>query len=469
MTSESSSEEGTSSASGIATEKNEPGSDRYKWYVVSLCTMAYVFSYVDRQILALMVGPVKADLNLTDTQFSLLHGLAFSLMYAFMGLPIARLADRHSRPTIIAAGIAFWSLATAACGISKNFVHMFIARMGVGLGEAALSPPAYSMFADMFPKALLGRVVGVYSIGAFVGAGMAFIVGGMVIELVAEMDDLSLPLLGVIRPWQLAFFIVGLPGLLIALLMVLTVKDPPRKDLLLESSGEVDRPSFGETLGFIRTHKETFFCHYMGFSCYAMAMLASLSWLPAFYTRRYGLDATETGYYLGAVVLLANTSGVYCSGYLNDLLHRRGHTDAPMYAGAIGASFVVIFGALFVLVDSLWLSLALLVPAMFFLSFPMPSSTTAMQYLAPNQMRAQASAMFILVMNLFALGLGTTLVALITDNVFQDENQVGYSLAIVICVAAFLAAVLLHLGRPYFRASLEKEAQHRNSKKTLRE
>jgi MFS family permease len=419
--------------------------------------MAYVFSYVDRQILALMVGPVKADLNLTDTQFSLLHGLAFSLMYAFMGLPIARLADRHSRPVIIAAGVAFWSLATAACGISKNYTQMFIARMGVGLGEAALSPPAYSMFADLFRRSQLGRVVGVYSIGAFIGAGMAFIVGGMVIDLVEGMDDLSVPILGIIRPWQLAFFIVGLPGLLIALLMILTVKEPQRQGLQLGSSGEADRPSFGKTLVYIRSHKKTFFCLYMGFSCYAMALLACLSWLPAFYIRKYGLDATDVGYYLGGIVLLANSSGVYFGGYLTDWLNRKGHSDAPMYAGAIGSTLVVIFGTWFVFVDSLLMSFVLLVPAMFFLSFPMPCSTAAMQYLAPNQMRAQVAAIFVLIMNLFALGFGTTLVALITDNVFHDENLVGFSLAIVISSSAILSALLLYAGRHYFRASLGGE------------
>lgn len=412
--------------------------------------------------MALMVGPIKADLGLTDTQFSLLHGLAFSLMYACMGIPIARLADRHSRPKIIAAGIAFWSLATAACGVGKTFGHLFLARMGVGIGEAALSPAAYSMFADLFPKSQQGRVVGIYSIGAFIGGGMAFIVGGMVIDLVEGMSAQTLPLIGTIRPWQLVFFIVGIPGLLVALLFLLTVKEPQRKDLKLLPSGEIDQPSFSETLQFVRRHRGSFSCIYLGYSFYAMAMFAMLSWLPAFYMRKYGLDATHTGYYLGVVVLLANTSGVYCGGYLTDWLHQRGHSDAPMYAGAIGASLAVLLGAWFVLVDHLWMSLALLAPAMFFLSFPMPTSTAALQGFAPNQMRAQVVAIFILIMNLFAVGFGTTLVALITDHVFHNENYVGYSLAIVVTVASLVASSLLYAGRAYFRASFEEEALYRS-------
>ncbi|WP_049055643.1 MFS transporter, partial [Achromobacter xylosoxidans] len=152
----------------------------YEWYVVLICMLAYIFSFVDRQILALMIEPIKRDLQLSDTQFSLLHGLAFSLFYAFMGIPIALLADRYSRPRIIAIGVAFWSLATAACGLSKNFGQMFLARIGVGVGEAALSPATYSMLSDMFPRHKLGRAVGIYSIGSFIGGGLAFLIGGYV-------------------------------------------------------------------------------------------------------------------------------------------------------------------------------------------------------------------------------------------------------------------------------------------------
>ena len=134
----------------------------YSWYVVLLCMVAYIFSFIDRQILALMIEPIKADLHISDTQFSLLHGLAFSLFYAFMGLPLAYLADRFSRPKLIAIGVVFWSIATVACGLSKNFIHLFLSRVGVGVGEAALSPAAYSMFSDMFSKEKLGRAVAVY-------------------------------------------------------------------------------------------------------------------------------------------------------------------------------------------------------------------------------------------------------------------------------------------------------------------
>ena len=386
-------------------------SNAYAWYVVLLCMLAYIFSFIDRQILALMIEPIKADLNLSDTQFSLLHGLAFSLFYAFMGLPLAYLADRFSRPKIIAVGIVFWSIATALCGLSKSFIQLFFSRMGVGVGEATLSPAAYSMFSDMFSKDKLGRAVAVYSSGSFVGGGIAFLVGGYVIGLLKNMSLIEVPLLGAIKAWQMAFILVGLPGVFIGLLFVLTVRDPQRKGQRLDAQGHVEKTSMKKAFKFIKKHRATFGCHYFGFTFYAMALYCLISWTPAFYMRKYGLTPTEAGYMLGTVMLVANTLGVFCAGWLNDWFIQKGRKDAPMITGVIGIVGLIIPMIAFTQVSELWLSVTLLVPAMFFASFPMPISTTAMQMLAPNQIRAQISAVFLLISNLVAVGIGTTMVA----------------------------------------------------------
>lgn len=429
----------------------------YEWYVVAICMVAYIFSFVDRQILALMIEPIKHDLQLSDTQFSLLHGLAFSLFYAFMGMPIALLADRFSRPKIIAIGVAFWSLATAVCGLSKNFTQMFLARIGVGIGEAALSPATYSMLSDMFPREKLGRAVAIYSIGSFIGGGVAFLIGGYVIDLLKNLDSVTLPLLGSMRPWQVTFFLVGLPGLFVALLIAATVRDPARKGLKLDANGQVHKPSLGQAFAFLGRHRQTFTCHYLGFSFYAMTLFCMLSWTPAFYMRTFGLAPSEAGYILGLIVLLANTSGVLCGGWLIDWLAKRGYSDAPMRAGVIGAMGMALPAVLFTQVGELWLSLALLVPAMFFASFPMPASTAAMQILPPNQMRAQVSALFLLISNLIGLGLGTTLVALLTDRLFQSPALVGHSVSLLNAGAVLLTLGLLIKGCGHFRRSLERE------------
>lgn len=432
-------------------------SNAYAWYVVLLCMLAYIFSFIDRQILALMIEPIKADLNLSDTQFSLLHGLAFSLFYAFMGLPLAYLADRFSRPKIIAVGIVFWSIATALCGLSKSFIQLFFSRMGVGVGEATLSPAAYSMFSDMFSKDKLGRAVAVYSSGSFVGGGIAFLVGGYVIGLLKNMSLIEVPLLGAIKAWQMAFILVGLPGVFIGLLFVLTVRDPQRKGQRLDAQGYVEKTSMKKAFKFIKKHSTTFGCHYFGFTFYAMALYCLISWTPAFYMRKYGLTPTEAGYMLGTVMLVANTLGVFCAGWLNDWFIQKGRKDAPMITGVMGIVGLIIPMIVFTQVSELWLSVALLVPAMFFASFPMPISTTAMQMLAPNQIRAQISAVFLLISNLVAVGIGTTLVALMTDKIFGNPLMVGMSLSIVGACSCVMAFILLKKGCKAFSASMQQE------------
>ena len=429
----------------------------YAWYVVLLCMLAYIFSFIDRQILALMIEPIKADLHLSDTQFSLLHGLAFSLFYAFMGLPLAYLADRFSRPKIIAVGVIFWSIATALCGLSKNFIQLFFSRMGVGVGEAALSPAAYSMFSDMFSKDKLGRAVAVYSIGSFVGGGIAFLVGGYVIGLLKDLSLIEIPVFGAVKAWQMAFILVGLPGIFIGLLFVLTVRDPKRKGQSVNAQGEVEKVTIRAAFAFLKKHRKTFTCHYLGFTFYAMALYCLISWSPAFFMRKFSMTPTEAGYMLGTVLLIANTLGVFCAGWLNDWLIQKGRKDAPMITGVIGIVGLVLPLVAFTQVSEYWLAVTLLAPAMFFASFPMPISTTAMQMLAPNQLRAQISAIFLLISNLVAVGIGTTLVALVTDKIFENPLMVGTSLSIVGGIACILSFILLNKGCKAFADSMQRE------------
>lgn len=434
-----------------------PESSTYQWYVVVICMMAYILSFVDRQILSLMIEPIKADLMLSDTQFSLLQGLAFSLFYAIMGLPIAALADQKSRIKIIATGIAFWSLATAACGLSKNFIQMFIARLSVGAGEAALSPAFYSIVADLFPKDKLGRALGVYAIGAFIGSGLAFLIGGYVIGLLKDVSFVALPVIGEVKTWQLTFMIVGLPGVLLALLMVLTVREPARKGMKVGQDGQVIKASFKNSVGFIKTHKKTFFCHFIGFSFYTMMLYSLLGWAPAYYMRNFGLDASQTGYILGTIILVANTSGALFCGWLIDFFSKRGYSDAAIRTGAIGCAALIVPSVLFTQVDNIHLSFALIFVAMFFSTFPIPASAAATQMLTPNQLRAQVSAKFLLVSNLIALGIGTTAVALITDKYFQNTLMVGNSISIVNAIAGLIGCFLLYKGCQYYRESMKVE------------
>ncbi len=431
----------------------------YSWYIVFLCMVAYIFSFIDRQIIALLVEPIKADLQISDTRFSLLHGLAFSIFYACMGLPIARLADTKSRPLIIAAGIFIWSVATALCGAARSFWQLFVARMAVGVGEAALSPAAYSMISDSFPKSKLGRALGIYSIGSFIGSGLAFLIGGVAIEWVAGLGEVAMPLFGVLKPWQLTFFIVGLPGVLIAAIFFLTVRDPERRGVSTDASGYTIK----EVWAYVSEHKRSFAAHYLGFGIFAMSMFALLSWGPAFLGRSYGLSPREIGLYLGSLVLISNSGGVLVSGYLTDFFTQRGHHDAALRAGMLGGFGIIIPAALFSSVDHFYLMLLLLGLANFFASFPMATSAAALQIMAPNQMRAQVTALFFLFMNLFGITGGATLVALCTDYVFQDEAAVGYSMSITAAIAGLLSAMVLCWGLKYFKETVESLAQRHKS------
>ncbi|MBO3661568.1 MFS transporter [Acinetobacter variabilis] len=443
----------------VATEIPPAAPERssYQWYVVIICMVAYILSFVDRQILSLMIEPIKADLMLSDTQFSLLQGLAFSLFYAFMGVPIAALADKKSRVKIISVGIAFWSLATAACGLSKNFIQMFLARLSVGAGEAALSPAFYSIVADLFPKHKLGRALGVYAIGAFIGSGLAFLIGGYVIGLLKDVSFVTLPMIGEIKTWQLTFMIVGLPGVLLALLMILTVREPERKGLKMDANGVAVKASFKNSIGFIKTHRKTFFCHFIGFSFYTMMLYSLLGWAPAYYMRHFGLDASQTGYILGSIILVANTSGALFCGWLIDFFSKRGYSDAAIRAGAIGCAALIIPSVLFTQVDNMQLSFALIFVAMFFSTFPIPASAAATQMLTPNQLRSQVSAKFLLISNLIALGVGTTAVALITDRYYENTLMVGNSISIVNAIAGLIGVFLLYKGCQYYRESMKVE------------
>ncbi|MEJ8567712.1 spinster family MFS transporter [Elongatibacter sediminis] len=439
-----------------STAVRTPEVSLYSWYMVFLCTVAYVFSFVDRQVLALLVGPIRADLQLSDTQFSLLHGLAFAIFYAIMGLPIARLADTRSRPRIIAAGIVVWSIATSLCGVARNFWQLFFARMAVGAGEAALSPAAYSMITDSFPRSQLGFALGIYSLGTFIGSGLAYLIGGAAIEWVSHIGPIELPLVGAVKPWQLTFFVVGIPGVIIAALFVLTVRDPDRMGL---AANDRDGFRISQVLGYIREHRAAFFTHYVGFGFLSLALFALLSWSPAFLIRSFGLGPKEVGVHLGLVVLIANTAGTLSSGWLMDRLTRLGYEDAALRSGVIGGLGLIVPVSTFALFEGLGGAVSMLALAMYFASFPVASSAAALQCMAPNRMRAQVTALFFLFMNLMGITGGATLVALCTDYIFQDDGSVGFSISIIAAVASILGVACLCWGLRYFRNTVREQAE----------
>jgi MFS family permease len=423
----------------------EPG---YAWYAVCVLMVAYTLSYVDRTIVDLLVGPIKADLGLTDTEFSLLRGLAFALFYTLLGIPLGWLADRAHRVRLVAAGIALWSLMTALCGAARSFPQLFLARVGVGVGEAALTPAAYSMIADYFPPERRGRALGVYAIGVYVGIGLAIIIGGLVVQAISTRPALDLPLVGEVRAWQAAFMIVGAPGLLVALWM-LTIREPRRRT----QPGEHGLESLGATLRFLWRHRATFAAHFAGFGLLTLLFNAISAWIPAYLTRVHGFGPGRIAMTYGPLLLLFGSAGIYCGGWLADRLRARGVADAEMRAGLVGALCLWPFAATATLMPGAGGFLLLLAPLLFFASFPFAAAAAALQLVTPNRMRGQVSAVYLFVVNLTGIGLGGTITALLTDGLFGREDAVGYSMALVGAVVAPLAALALRAGLPHFRRS----------------
>lgn len=424
----------------------------YAWYVVFILMVAYTFSFIDRQILNLIIEPVRADLQISDTQISLLQGLAFALFYTLMGLPIAYWADRGDRRSIMAYGIALWSFMTCVCGLARSFLFLFIARMGVGVGEAALTPPGYSLLSDYFPPEELSRAISLFAGGAFLGSGLAFIVGGWVIDLVTAMGDITLPVIGVVKPWQMVFFCVGPPGLIVALLVMYTVKELPRRGV--SDNKDVSLAALFEFMG---KNRRTFLYHFFGFSIMSLMGYGILSWTPTYFIRVHGWSPGEVGSRFGLVVMIFGTIGVVGAGWVADYIRQRGYVDANMRTIMMVAAFMIVLGPPAYFITDTWLSLYLMIPATLMWSMSFGIGPAALQTITPNQIRAQVSALYQFVINLIGLTLGPTSVALFTDYIFVGDQYVGHSIALMIAMMSPIAVILLGLGLKHYRDSAERE------------
>lgn len=423
------------------------------WVTVTILMVAYVLSFIDRQILNLLVGPIRRDLDITDTQMSLLMGLSFALFYTVCGIPLGRLADTKSRRGLIAVGVLFWSAATAACGMAKQYWQFLLCRVGVGVGEAALSPAAYSLIADSFPPERRATAISVYSMGVYLGSGIAFLLGGLVIQFASAKGDVVLPLLGEVRPWQLIFLILGGAGVLFTLLM-LAVREPARRGV-----GAGVAVPLAEVGRYIRSNRRTVLCHNFGFAGLALAGYGSAAWIPTFYIRTYGWDAGQVGIVYGSLVAVFGCLGIVFGGRLADWLAKRGRSDANMRVGLYAALGSLPFALAFPLMgDAFWASV-LMAPTVFCLSMPFGVAPAAIQEIMPNSMRGQASALYLFVITLIGLGLGPTAVALVTDFVFADDNALRYSLLIVTAIAVVSSIILLWRGLNPYRESLQRLQQ----------
>jgi MFS family permease len=427
---------------GSAPETRQPASEsrhatRYAWYVVFALTAIYMLSYVDRQILSLLVAPMKRDLGISDTRVGLLQGLAFGIFYTLMGLPLGRIADTRSRRNLIATGVVFWSFFTSLCSVAHSFWSLFAARMGVGVGEASLSPSAYSLIADYFPRERLGVALSVFYMGIFFGSSLSLLVTGAVLDALAHTPVVSVPLLGAMAAWRVTFLVVGLPGLLFAFL-VYTVREPLRRGLLRTRAGEASHLTVRQVFRGIGRRWQSVLGISIGAIFQAAPNYALISWTPAYFQRVHGWTAGEAGRGLALLLLLFGCTGMYAGGRLSDYWQSHGISEGPLRVGvACALGTAVLLPAAFLAPRIEW-TLLLMAPGIFFLALPMGTSAAALQRIFPNQARGQVSALFLFLLNLGGLSLGPLMPGLLNDRLFHNGQMIGTSLAITIGSTAIL-------------------------------
>lgn len=430
----------------------------YAWYVVFVLTLAYTCSFIDRQVLTLLIEPIRRDLHVTDTQVSLLGGLAFTLFYTTLGMPMARFADQSHRRNLMAVGLGFWTLMTWACGLAKGFWTLFLGRVGVGVGEAALSPAAFSLLSDYFPPQRLARAISVYSTGVYFGGGLALMIGGSVIKMVSSAPMVSLPFLGEIFAWQFTFIVVGAIGLPVLALMF-TIREPKRRGLKVVTTDAkvAEKPSGWPALrAFLKINRRTVTCHILAFSCYGIAIGCYQFWAPSFMMRSYGWTPPQAGFTIGALMFVLGTAGVFCGGWVADWLASKGRRDAILRTARAGMACGLPFIILTPLAGDARLATVGLGFAIFFLAFPQGLPAAALQVMTPNPLRAQMSAIYFFIGSLIASGIGPLLPALLTDYVFQQPVMLRYAVSIVGGIAALLSLFILSFGLDAYGQSVQR-------------
>jgi MFS family permease len=413
--------------------------------MVAILYLGYMLAFIDRQIIAYLVAPIRADLQITDFQFSLIHGLAFVIFYASLGIPIGWLADRSNRKNIVAVGVALWSLMTAMCGLANNFWQLFLARIGVGVGEAALSPCAISLISDSYPHEQRGLPINVYAAGVHGGIGFANIFSGVIVGFTAALGTMEIMLLDSLKPWQLTFIIVGLPGLLLALI-AFTLREPTRKDR--RSSGTPI--SLAETAAYLVQHRRVYLTVIIGAAVSALGSYAMYSWVPALFARHFDWSATRLGLHFGIITLVCGSAGLAISGAIAGTMVRTGNYAAPSKLMIISMAMTVPPAAGLMLVDNPYWTLSCLALLIFFMGTPIGLAQVALQAVTPNEMRAQVIAIYLTAVAVIGLGTGPSAVAAFTDFYFMNDAAVGSSLSIVMTLSGIVSVVILLLGVPAY-------------------
>jgi len=430
---------------------------KYAWYIVSLLTLAYALAILDRVSIGLLIVPLQAALHINDTQFGLLQGMAFSLFYSVLGLPLGIWCDRSRRVPLLATGLFLWSAATIGCAFANTFGHLFFARMLVGVGEAALVPCAASLIADYFDPYVRPKAYGVFVTGSSLGTAAALTLSGLFL-VIADVLIAKHAAFGGRAPWQIVFILCGVPGLLLALIIILTVREPKR-----HGAGAVTpKISLKPIFKLLRDHARAFGSLMVGTVLNLVCVYAIIGWFPALFIRVHGWGAAETGWLLGAVGMPISIFAAINSGWVISWLTKRGHKDAPMIAAICCALSMVVFGTFACVVPSAILALIGYGLNALFVNWNISGVYSGISAIVPNELRGQVMALHNILSGLLALTAGNFAVGFLSDTVFTQSNGIAWSLGSVFFVCGLASIIILMSGRTAFRAAaqanLEREA-----------
>ncbi|HSQ96170.1 MAG TPA: MFS transporter [Croceibacterium sp.] len=420
------------------------------WYTVGILAVITTFALLDQNILGLLIEQIKGDFHLSDSQAGLLLGPTQALFYALVAVPFSRYIDRWTRKWIMAGGLIIWSLATAATGLAANFTQLFIARVVVGAGEAFNGPTAYSITADCFPREKLPRAVSTLQIGSVAGGGLSLLAGGVVIWLVAHLGLPNVPLVGVLRPWQVVLIGVGLPGLVVSLLL-LTIKEPPRRNL----SAEMHRAGFGKTIRYLWLHFAVFGPLFIGLTLGSLDV-GSRQWGAAFFQRTYGWSPAQYGMVSGVVSILVMLVGLYLGAKWAEWLQKRGDV-AGAYRVILYTRIVALpFAVLMPVMPTPELAMAFNAVSFLTLGMSGPMLNAVMLAISPNQVRGQIMTLYLFIYTVVGVGLAPWITGLTTDYVFTSPNDLRWSLMLLHVVFMPPALVVTWLGLKPFRSEVER-------------
>lgn len=412
----------------------------YAWSVVGILGLTTILSFLDRQLVNLMVDPIRATMHLTDTEISFLQGPAFIIFYLLVGLPAGRFVDRSNRRNIIIVGLVTWSVMTILCGMADNFWELFAARAGVGVGEACLAPAAYSLISDYFEPRLRGRAIALIVLSGPLGSGLSFVFGGVMLKIVPGVERIALGPLGEFYGWQFSFVAAGLPGIALALLLLL-VREVPRQDVAA-GEGEAARPPL---LPFLRKRARPLSHLLLANGLIALAAYAVASWKASFYIRSMNLEPSDVGLALGVTVVVGALAGGLLGGIFSDMAAISGRRGGRILVLPTAALLCVPVLVAWVLTGNLAVSLALLVLVHLLLGVGVASVPSALNDIVPNRLRGQLIAIMTVVSGVLGAGLGPVSIALASEHLLG--GSLSHALLIVPALACALACLIAASGR----------------------